>query len=276
MSAAQIVRGLGAAAAAVLLVATWPQLLSLHRVHLFAQLTALRETVDEVGRVDAEEGLGSGFVKGGALVVARTPAQEQRARASVARAASWGERTEWLDAARTLEHLAAAGARGATFTPDCARVHPAKLVAGVARAVRERGVRIHEGTRATRIGPGVVVTDRGTVRAPVVLRCLEGFTAGLPGHRREWLPMNSAIIATAPQVGATPTSSTPTTRVRPSFQSRRSWRRVGTMTAIGAKGTRESNDPAGPAGSRVGDGWRQPFVRRSRSVAALPTRSRRK
>ena len=42
MSAAQIVRGLGAAAAAVLLVATWPQLLSLHRVHLFAQLTALR------------------------------------------------------------------------------------------------------------------------------------------------------------------------------------------------------------------------------------------
>jgi glycine/D-amino acid oxidase-like deaminating enzyme len=71
-------------------------------------------------------------------------------------------------------------------------------VSGVARAVRERGVRIHEGTRAVRIEPGAVVTERGTVRAPVVLRCLEGFTAGLPGHRREWLPMNSAIIATAP------------------------------------------------------------------------------
>ena len=43
-----------------------------------------------------------------------------------------------------------------------------------------------------------MVTERGTVRAPVVLRCLEGFTAGLAGHRRDWLPMNSAIVATAP------------------------------------------------------------------------------
>jgi glycine/D-amino acid oxidase-like deaminating enzyme len=77
-------------------------------------------------------------------------------------------------------------------------VHPAKLVSGVARAVRERGVRIHEGTRAVRLEPGAVVTDRGVLRAPVVLRCLEGFTAGLAGHRRDWLPMNSAIVVTEP------------------------------------------------------------------------------
>jgi hypothetical protein len=44
-----------------------------------AQLAALRDTVDEVGRVDAAEGFGSGFTKGGALIVARTPAQEERA-----------------------------------------------------------------------------------------------------------------------------------------------------------------------------------------------------
>jgi glycine/D-amino acid oxidase-like deaminating enzyme len=36
------------------------------------------------------------------------------------------------------------------------------------------------------------------VRAPIILRCTEGFTAGLPGLRREWLPLNSAQIATEP------------------------------------------------------------------------------
>ena len=45
---------------------------------------------------------------------------------------------------------------------------------------------------------GLVTTDRGTVRAPVILRCTEGFTAGLPGLKRDWLPLNSAQIATEP------------------------------------------------------------------------------
>src|SRR6185503_13132667 len=62
------------------------------------------------------------------------------------------------------------------------------------------------------------------------------FESRTPGMR--WQPgfMITAAATTAPQVGATPTSSTPTTRVRPSFQRRRSWRRVGTMTAIGHQG----------------------------------------
>src|SRR5215208_1754067 len=49
--------------------------------------------------------------------------------------------------------------------------------------------------------------------------------------------MMTAAATTAPHVGATPTSSTPATRVRPSFQRRRSWRRVGTMTAIELQGS---------------------------------------
>jgi glycine/D-amino acid oxidase-like deaminating enzyme len=36
------------------------------------------------------------------------------------------------------------------------------------------------------------------VRAPYVLRCTEGFTAGLKGQRRTWLPMNSSMIVTEP------------------------------------------------------------------------------
>ena len=38
----------------------------------------------------------------------------------------------------------------------------------------------------------------GAVRAPVILRATEGFTARMRGLRRRWLPMNSAMIATQP------------------------------------------------------------------------------
>ncbi|HET6665515.1 MAG TPA: FAD-dependent oxidoreductase, partial [Acidimicrobiales bacterium] len=48
------------------------------RAAALAQLAALQDTVDEVGRVDAQEGLGAGFDKSGALLVARSAAQEVR------------------------------------------------------------------------------------------------------------------------------------------------------------------------------------------------------
>ena len=76
------------------------------------------------------------------------------------------------------------GALGASFTPHCARVQPAKLARGLARAAERAGAVIYEGTRATRIAPGRVDTPYGIVRAPHVVRATEGYTAGLPGLRR--------------------------------------------------------------------------------------------
>ncbi|MEZ5755587.1 MAG: FAD-binding oxidoreductase [Paracoccaceae bacterium] len=64
--------------------------------------------------------------------------------------------------------------------------------------VEEMGVTIHEETEVTALAPGRVTTARGTVTAHTILRCTEGFTATLPGLRREWLPLNSAQIATEP------------------------------------------------------------------------------
>jgi len=150
---------------------------------------ALRATVDEVVGIAARERIEADIVRSGVLTVARSEAQRQRLA---------GE----LTAAQVADRVRVAGALSGHFDPDCARVQPAKLVAGITRAVRERGVRIHEGTRVTSVEPRTVVTDRGTLRAPVVLRCLEGFTAGLAGHRRDWLPMNSAIVVTAPLTDA--------------------------------------------------------------------------
>jgi len=164
-----------------------------------AQLAALRDTVDEVGRVDEQEGLGAGFVKGGALMVARTPAQEARARVSAAHSAAWDDGTVWLDAAATRSRLDVAGALGATYTPNCARVHPRRLVDGLADAVRRLGGRVVEGARVVRTGDRVVVlADGRRVSAANVVVATEGWTGSLHGMGRRVVPVYSLMVATEP------------------------------------------------------------------------------
>jgi glycine/D-amino acid oxidase-like deaminating enzyme len=160
---------------------------------------ALTGAVDEVVRVAAAEGIDADVVRGGELTVATTGAQWARLREGAAAEARWGDTDlELLGADVVRRRVAVAGARGGTWQPHAARVQPARLVAGLARAVEALGVTIHEDTRVTRVAPGRAETDRGTVAAPIVVRATEGFTARLPGERRTWLPMNSSMIVTAP------------------------------------------------------------------------------
>ena len=49
---------------------------------------------------------------------------------------------------------------GATYTPDCAAIHPARLVRGLADAVERRGVRAPRAHPVHAIEPGRVATDR--------------------------------------------------------------------------------------------------------------------
>jgi glycine/D-amino acid oxidase-like deaminating enzyme len=169
------------------------------RAAALAQLAALRDTVDEVGRADAAEGLASGFAKGGALGLARTDAQEIRARAAVAREESWGTGTRWLDVGAARERLATPDARGATFTPHCARVHPKRLVDGLATAVRRRGGQVAEGVRVIRAGGGVVLVSGGRrVSARTVVLAAEAWTPTLAGHERDLAPVYSLQVATEP------------------------------------------------------------------------------
>jgi glycine/D-amino acid oxidase-like deaminating enzyme len=160
---------------------------------------AMVETVDEVGRVAAAEGIDCGYAKSGTLTLATSPAQLDRVRAHVTDDHDWGlGDSRWLPAAETAGRIGAAGVLGAAFTPHCARIQPAALVRGLARVVEARGVRLYERTAATAIRPGTVETDRGTVRAPVVVRATEAYTPELPGLRRALLPIYSLIVATAP------------------------------------------------------------------------------
>lgn len=170
-----------------------------------ALVGAMEQAVDDVIEVCRAEGIDADIVKNGVLYVARSPAQLARMREGLADDLAWGigerHQTE-LSAAEVGGRLRAERVMGGVFSPHCARVQPAKLVAGVAAAVERRGVRILEQTRVTRIEPGVATTDQGRVRASRILRCLEGYTASLPGQRRSWLPMNSAMIVTEPLADA--------------------------------------------------------------------------
>ncbi|MGW4272454.1 NAD(P)/FAD-dependent oxidoreductase [Streptomyces seoulensis] len=160
---------------------------------------AMNHTVDEVIRAAAEEGIEADVHKGGVLEVARTPAQLARLRAFHEQELAFGEKDRELYGARaTAERVRVADAVGSAWTPHGARLNPAKLVKGLAAAVEALGVTIHEATPVTEIRPQHAVTPYGTVRAPYVLRCTEGFTASLKGQKRTWLPMNSSMIATEP------------------------------------------------------------------------------
>lgn len=164
-----------------------------------AQQRALNDAVDEVIAVAAREGIDADIVKGGELGVARTAAQLSRLRAAVAAEQPWPHTdVELLDAGATASRIRIDGALGGAWHPHCARVHPAKLVRGLAAAVERLGVRILEQTKVRAIAPGRAVTDRGTVQATHVLRATEGFTADLAGQHRTWLPMNSSMIVTEP------------------------------------------------------------------------------
>src|SRR6478735_7030462 len=166
-----------------------------------AQHRAMRATVDEVLRVADVEGIDAHAAKGGTIALARSRAQWSRARAEVAHARSWGrgdDDVRLLGRSEATEVLRGTATRGATYTPDCAAIHPARLVRGLADAVERRGVTIHEGTRVTSIEPRLVRTERGDVRARTIVRATEGYTASLRGQRRALVPLYSLIIATEP------------------------------------------------------------------------------
>jgi glycine/D-amino acid oxidase-like deaminating enzyme len=169
------------------------------RGNVIAWQHMLNEAVDEVIDVAAREGIDADIVKGGNLEVARTPAQAKRLRHELDEDRRWGvEDAQILTADEARQRINVDSLVLGGFNPHCARIQPAKLARGLADVVERLGATLYEQTPVTRIQPGRAVTPLGTVRAPVIIRATEGFTARMPGLRRRWLPMNSAMIATDP------------------------------------------------------------------------------
>jgi glycine/D-amino acid oxidase-like deaminating enzyme len=168
-----------------------------------AQYAAMRASVAEVLRVVTTEHIDADAARGGTVVLLRSDAQRTRALEEEYESEQFGLGTVALDARTARLRLAATRVLGATYTPHCAALQPAKLARGLATLVTERGAALYEGTAATAIEPHIVRTTAGAVRAKYVVRATEGYTPTLAGERRSVVPVYSLIIATEPLSDAT-------------------------------------------------------------------------
>jgi glycine/D-amino acid oxidase-like deaminating enzyme len=173
-----------------------------------AMRRAMVGTVDEVGRVAEAEGLEIDYARGGTVTFARNRPQLEAARAEYAESERYGVDGVALWGTETVRsRFGAPDAVAATFTPACARIHPAKLVRGLARVVERRGATIAEGTEVLSWRDGTVrVRSRGSdrlVRAGLVVNATEGYGSQLTQVGRRILPLYSLMIATEPLPEAT-------------------------------------------------------------------------
>jgi glycine/D-amino acid oxidase-like deaminating enzyme len=169
-----------------------------------AMYRAMQQTVDEVGKVAADEGIDCHWAKGGTVQFARSQIQLDRARAEVHEARLYGfadSDIRLLSESEAKEISGISDVLGAVFTPHCAAIHPFRLARGLAAVLRGRGVQIYEKTAVQRLLPRQLVTATGTVKARHVIRATEGYTVELPGHKRAVVPVYSLVVATEPLPG---------------------------------------------------------------------------
>jgi glycine/D-amino acid oxidase-like deaminating enzyme len=166
----------------------------------------MRDTVDEVGRVCAEHVPEADFNKAGVLRLARGPHEVAAVEAGMTlrRRLSLDDGCEVLTAQQVLDRVTVAKVEAGLWDAHCATVHPGHLVRGLARQVEQRGARIWEQTKATGITPGgsgsrpVLHTDRGDIRADVVVLAGEAYLSQLEQFHRHVLPVYSLALMTAP------------------------------------------------------------------------------
>ena len=179
----------------------------------------LRHFPDELARLQQEgidnlqglvdftraHGIDCDLEETGTLVLADQPYQVDEFRAWVDEAAEHGEHLEFLDrdAARAEVHspLWHAG----LYRPPGRDilVDPAKLCRGLARVVRQRGVRVHERTRVTgleRRAAGVTVTTAAgaTVRAAQVVVATSAYSGWLRRLAPLFVPVYDYAVVSEP------------------------------------------------------------------------------
>ena len=166
-------------------------------------LQAVSNTVDEISSILDREGLDADFRKCGVLRIARGTAQVPALRESYAAYQRLGldSRYQSLPPGEVERRIRAARVMGGLFTPDCASVHPGKLVRGLARVIERLGATIYEKSPVTSFAgkPAPRLVSRsGEVRARTVVLAGEAYMTGLRALHRTLLPAYSSIILTAP------------------------------------------------------------------------------
>ncbi len=167
-------------------------------IDLFRELAA---SVDEIGKVTQSEGIGADFYKGGTITVARNQSQLERLSDEMALEREFGFGPEDFRMLETLEiqrRIGIPDAIGAAYTPNCARLHPAKLVRGLHSLLMAQGVEIHESSLVSRIEPHRLEVNGRKVSAGVVVDALEGYRSAMDAKARKTVPIYSLMIATEP------------------------------------------------------------------------------
>jgi glycine/D-amino acid oxidase-like deaminating enzyme len=152
-----------------------------------------------------EHGIDCDLEETGILSFADQPHQVEEFRAWVDEAAEWGEHLEFLDRDDVQAEVRSPIWHAGLYRPPGrdVLVDPAKLCRGIARVARERGVRIHEHTRVSRlerVAGGVVVTAEtgATVRSAHVVVATSAYSGWLRRLSPLFVPVYDYALVSDP------------------------------------------------------------------------------
>ena len=148
----------------------------------------LVDSIDQIGAFAKEHAPEVGFIKSGTITVARNRAQLARIEESTSPYESY------LNKAALDSRIKMNGALGGLYTPDCAVIHPGRLVRALADYVEKLGVVIYENSRALTIEPNLVKCSGASVRATSIIKATEVFSQNPRSHA----PIYSLMVATEP------------------------------------------------------------------------------
>ncbi len=157
-----------------------------------------------VARTAAAEAPDASYARCGWLHLAhRRSRMRELRRDEIERRQHHGEATVMLESSALEQEAPCRGFHGGMLTDNGASIHPARYLAGLARAALSAGAVLHQRTRVTAIeqagAASLVRTTRGEIRAGDVLVATNGYTdAAAPWARRRIIPIGSYIIATEP------------------------------------------------------------------------------
>jgi glycine/D-amino acid oxidase-like deaminating enzyme len=167
-----------------------------------------REGIENLAALIAftrEHGIDCDLEETGTLALADQPYQVEEFREWVDEAARYGEHLEFLDRDAARSEVHSPIWQAGLYRPPGRDilVDPAKLCRGIARVARERGVRVHEGTRVTsleRVAGGVIVRTAGgaTVRAGQVVVATSAYSGWLKRLSPLFVPVYDYVLVSDP------------------------------------------------------------------------------
>src|SRR3989440_1974218 len=165
--------------------------------------------VEKIKNFTAETGEEMIYFQSGSLKIARTAEHEQQLRRDVERGQKLGVDVDFVSSAKArqlMPFFEPAGIRAVTYARDDLYLEPGQLPRGYARATAKLGGVLLANTTVTGFGAEdgritKVITDRGEIRAPIVVDAAGAWTrlvASLGGARVGAIATRHQLLITQP------------------------------------------------------------------------------